>query len=256
MTSHVLMYHDVVTGEDFCQSGFQRPGADLYKLTCAQFEDHLEALAEAQPGAPGLVTDSTLPRWMITFDDGGLGALLAADMLEKLQWRGHFFITTAMLGQPGFLSASQVQELASRGHLVGSHSHTHPVPISDLSDEELEGEWHTSTHLLRSLLGYEIHAASVPGGFHSPTVAAAAAKVGLRHLFTSEPVSQVIQKNGQAEYGRFSIQQQTTAQTAVSLVQGGWSCAKQKMTWELRKIAKRLLGPTYLTLRARLLQVR
>lgn len=254
MKTHVLMYHDVVSGTDFRQSGFSQPGADLYKLTSAQFAQHLQALEQALPEAPGLVTSPKTPPWMITFDDGGVGAMLAADLLEERNWRGHFFITTAMLDQPGFLTSQQVRELARRGHVIGSHSNTHPVPISHLSLADLRMEWETSVGLLSDLLGGPPPSASVPGGFHSPAVGAAAAAAGIRFLFTSEPVSRVTKLQDHAEYGRFSIQQPTSAGKAVAFASGGWPCLQQRAGWETRKIAKRLLGPLYLRLRAQLLK--
>ena len=43
-----------------------------------------------------------------------------ADMLEPLGWRGHFFITTGRLGQPGFLTSAQVRELHARPCGIGT----------------------------------------------------------------------------------------------------------------------------------------
>ena len=40
---------------------------------------------------------------LLTFDDGGKSAVRIADLLEEQGWRGHFFITTAMIGEPGFV---------------------------------------------------------------------------------------------------------------------------------------------------------
>ena len=72
------------------------------------------------------------PRVALTFDDGGASALDIAGMLERRGWRGHFFVTTSRIGEPGFVGPDAVRELAERGHDVGSHSHTHPTYMGNL----------------------------------------------------------------------------------------------------------------------------
>jgi glycosyltransferase involved in cell wall biosynthesis/peptidoglycan/xylan/chitin deacetylase (PgdA/CDA1 family) len=256
METRVLMYHDVVPGDDQSASGFRMPGSGRSKLLARDFERHLHALAEAGTGAPGKITDASLPRWMITFDDGGIGAMTAADLLERHQWHGHFFITTSMLGEPGFLSRQQLRELASRGHVIGSHSHSHPVPMSGLTPQDLAEEWKQSIRILTAVLDQPVLSASVPGGFHNPAVAAAAAKAGIRYVFTSEPTPRVRQREGHLELGRFAIGRSTGAECAAALANGGWACHWQKFRWEVLKLAKKLLGPWYLRIRSWVLGAR
>ncbi len=181
-------YHEVTDTPD--ATGFQRPGAVPYKLSCDLFARHLAAFA-AGPRAPALITDVNLEQpgrhVLLTFDDGGASALYAGERLAARGWRGHFFIVTSLLGTRTFLDGAGVRELRAQGHVVGSHSHTHPGIFRELPHERMLEEWRVSGDGLAQLLGEPCLTGSVPGGDISPTVLRSAAEAGLRFLFTSEP---------------------------------------------------------------------
>jgi peptidoglycan/xylan/chitin deacetylase (PgdA/CDA1 family) len=183
-----LMYHDI--GDDPTASGFQRPGAHRYRLTPRAFAAQLDALAQGA-AAPALVTtvDFGHPgRYvLLTFDDGGKSALYASEELQRRGWRAHFFLVTGLLGARTFLDADGVRELRSAGHVVGSHSHTHPDIFKDLTPDRMADEWRVSQDRLAQILGEPCIAASVPGGDIAPPVLESADAAGLRYLFTSEP---------------------------------------------------------------------
>src|SRR5580658_945599 len=131
MRALAIMYHDVVEGAAYDSSGFPGEGANIYKLRREDFARQLEAIRAAVPaGAVSLIARrreiAGPPPVFLTFDDGGASFHAPiAGMLEQLGWRGHFFITTSRIGTPGFLDATQVRDLARRGHVIGSHSHSH-----------------------------------------------------------------------------------------------------------------------------------
>ena len=137
-----LLFHDVYVGQPN-ESGFDSAAADRYKLSLAEFETQLSALSRVRSDAPMLATDlpvsdtcetsDTLP-FLITVDDGGVSYYtVVADRLERLGWRGHCFVTTDMIGQRGFLTKRQIRELDARGHIIGSHSASHPTRFSACS---------------------------------------------------------------------------------------------------------------------------
>jgi peptidoglycan/xylan/chitin deacetylase (PgdA/CDA1 family) len=234
-----LLYHDVV-GEGAPQgSGFPGPGAARYKLTRQAFCAHLDALA-ALP-TPGV----------LTFDDGGCSAFApVAGLLEERGWRGHFFVATDYLGRPGFLTPAQVRELHKREHVIGTHSCSHPEWMSRCGHGELVGEWRRSREVLSELLGEEVTAGSVPGGFYSRSVARAAAEAGLKVLFTSEPTTRVREVDGCQVVGRYSIYRGTTGARAAALASGRLlPRLGQALSWNLRKLAKAAGGRLYLRLR-------
>lgn len=112
------------------------------------------------------------------------------DLLENLG-RGHFFITAGQIGKHGFINAAQLRELHERGHVIGSHSYSHPTRMSLCDDEILADEWARSVEMLSELLGEKVDTASVPGGYYSRRVAEAAAAAGIRILFNSEPTTRI-----------------------------------------------------------------
>ena len=194
MRAASLLYHDVVPTGEAQSSGFSGAVADRYKLTCETFEDHLSAivrrpLLQCATARQVLAAESFSEcPCLFTFDDGGVSALTEiAERLEVLDWRGHFFITTDCIGQPGFLSADQIRELHERGHIIGTHSCSHPLRIDLLDDQSLYDEWSRSAEILADILKTPTWCGSVPGGFSSRRVIAAAEQAGLKLLFTSEP---------------------------------------------------------------------
>jgi peptidoglycan/xylan/chitin deacetylase (PgdA/CDA1 family) len=251
-----LMYHDVVAAQSHAESGFAWPDAALYKLAPGQFDEHLAALAQATKCAPALAggnetkTDSPC-HWMLTFDDGGVSAYTEiARRLEARGWRGHFFVTTGRIGQTAFLQAAQIRELHARGHVIGSHSETHPLRMARCSWDELLCEWRVSTDKLSEILSERVRVASVPGGLYSRAVAQAAAQAGLEILFTSEPTAQSHVVDGCLVLGRYGIQADTPAATAAAMAAGAraprW---RQAAWWQTKKAVKTVGGATYLNLR-------
>lgn len=258
-----IMYHDVVARDEADQSGF--PGADaaLYKLEPEKFEEHLSAIAEARACAPANVfqvlsgTAGETPL-LLTFDDGGASAsTLIADALERRGWRGHFFITTNYIGTKSFMSRDEVLDLHKRGHVIGSHSSTHPARISYCSREEMLQEWKDSTSVLSDILGERVRIASVPGGFYSRKVAEAAAASGIEALFTSEPTMKCSMVDNCLVLGRYGIQNWMAAATCAAISLGHITPRlKQSLLWKAKKVSKALGGESYLKMRKALLAKR
>src|SRR5467141_1215391 len=160
-----LGYHDVT--DDPTTSGFRRPGASPYKLECRAFREHLDRLA-AGPCAPTLVCDIEWTRpgryLLLTFDDGGKSARYVGEQLCQRGWRGHFFIITSRIGTRTFLDAGDIRHLRSCGHMIGSHSHTHPDIFRAQTPDQIAEEWRVSGDILAALLGEPCVSAAVPGG--------------------------------------------------------------------------------------------
>ena len=234
-----LMYHDIVEDQFADTSGFIGADANHYKLSPETFAAHL---ASAKFDASRVV---------LTFDDGGVSALSpCADILELSGMRGLFFIPTDFIGRPGHCSAEHLRQLSARGHLLGSHSASHPVPISQLPASLLADQWSRSRAVLQDLIGSDIKDASVPGGFTSDRVEQAAADAGYRRLLTSAPTRFVRHVGDMRVYGRFSITRSTSVGTVARVIAGqNLPWLKQAAFWEAKKILKLLGGPTWLRLR-------
>ena len=269
-----LLFHDVYT-TDPSESGFVSDAANRYKLSVADFDAQLEHIARLRSdppvGSAGRGLSSGLapirgpegpplravpssdeskrqdPPYAITFDDGGVSYhTVIADRLEARGWRGHCFVSTDFIGQRGFLDASQIRDLDARGHVIGSHSASHPARFSALPFDRMVREWRDSRRLLEDLLGHGVRVGSVPGGYFSATVARAAREAGLTELFTSEPVTTIEQRAGLTLIGRFTIRLGDAPQAAMRLLaREPWARSIAWANWNAKALVKPLLGPAY-----------
>ena len=229
-----LLFHDVYAA-DPRESGFPSEAADRYKLSVRDFEAHLAGLAHvASPFA-------------VTVDDGGISYYTeVADRLEAYGWRGYCFVSTDYIGTRGFLDVQQLRELDARGHVIGSHSASHPARIHALGPDAIRREWRESRSVLEDLLGHEVHTASVPGGYYARQVAHAAGDAGIRVLFTSEPTCAVREERGCTLMGRFVIRRDDPTTLAQRLVSPSpWARRAAWVTWNAKGLVKPLLGPSY-----------
>ena len=240
-----LGYQDVAAGPE--ESGFQRKAALPYKLEPAAFARHLDAVA-AGPLTPSLVTQLELTRpgrhVLLTFDGGGKSAPRIGEELLRRGWRGHFFVSTGLIGRRTFLNPREIRELRQAGHLVGSHSHSHPDIYRELSWERMVVEWRQSCDTLAQLLGDPCEIAAVPGGETSAQVFRSAAAAGLRFLFTSEPRVDPRIVGGCWVLGRFCAKVTTSPEEVARLVQfQGW----RRHRWErrLKSVLSRSVPPLY-----------
>jgi peptidoglycan/xylan/chitin deacetylase (PgdA/CDA1 family) len=244
-----LMYHDIAPRERRDEVGFPGPLAGRYKLTLGAFEAHLDALAATGLKVGAYDASGPPPQVVISFDDGGASAPAAAGALERRGWRGQFFIATGRIGTPGFIDAQLLRELADRGHVIGSHSHTHPTYMGNLTRVQLDREWGESRALLGEILGALPRTASVPGGYLSDAVIASAAAAGYELLFTSEPTARVTGEKI-AVRGRYTIWSNTPARVAAAYARGErLACGRLWLEWNAKKLAKTLSPTVYERLR-------
>jgi peptidoglycan/xylan/chitin deacetylase (PgdA/CDA1 family) len=258
-----LLFHDVVPEGRWSDSGFVSADADLYKLSCDQFRSHLECLRRNLPGkfttAPEVLA-GTVPGYpfLLSFDDGGVSAATyIADMLEEFGWRGHFLVTAGRVATPGFLQAAQMRALHARGHIIGSHSYSHPLLMAHCSNQQLRDEWQRSGAILGDILGSPITVASVPGGHYSRAIATAAASAGIRLLFNSEPTTRSHVVDGCLVLGRFCVKRSHSPEWSGRIVAGSLAPRlRETVLWNSKKVAKNLLGEVWLRGRRKILERR
>ncbi len=243
-------FHDVVDEIPFV------PGhATMYTVERHVFGAHLAAI-RSQAGADAVKRVDETASYdrnavYLTADDGNVSNLTCiAPEVEKLRWIGHFFVTTNLIGRPGFLNAQQIRELHQRGHVVGSHSCSHPEWMANLTFNELGREWTDSCAVLNELIGTPTTVASVPGGYYSKKVAEAAAAAGIKVLFTSEPTTTEHLVNGCRVLGRYSVRRRTQPAVVGAIAAGmKWPRYQQAAAWFVNKAAKTIGGPLYLSAR-------
>ncbi len=257
MKAVALLYHDVTGAGRSTESGFGGSDAEIYKLTTENFERHLEAIA-ATGNLPVATIVEVLARPAIrsdvpvflTFDDGGTSATATANMLDRRGWKGHFFVTTNFIGSAAFVDATAIRDLHARGHVVGSHSCSHPRRLSHLADAELRGEWERSVQTLQDILGTRVATGSVPGGFYSRRVAEFASEAGIRALFNSEPVMRSEDVANCVVIGRFGLQRASPSELAANYArQDRQTLLREAIYWNTKKLIKAAGGEQWLAFR-------
>jgi peptidoglycan/xylan/chitin deacetylase (PgdA/CDA1 family) len=253
-----LGYHNISDAEG-CPRITELPQMAHYAVARPNFRAQLNAMDRNHALCPSLIQGDA--RWsdpsplFITFDDGLLGAYLqGAPELERLGWRGHFFITTDWIDRPGFMSSDQIRDLHSRGHVIGSHTCSHPLRMSKLSQRQLLHEWRDSCQTLSDLLGVRIETASVANGYCSRAVTHAAALAGIRVLFNSDPVTRVHQVDDCQVLGRYAVFHDSSSESVARMAAGAHAPRLQQwIASRTRSVAKHVLGRSYFFLRNHLL---
>lgn len=249
MKSIVLMYHDIYRKSPE-ESGFQNATAIKYKVNAKSFEQHVASIDK-------YLRDRKLPADTVkfTFDDGGLSFLTeAAPILEKYGFRGIFFISTAYIGSDKFLNVEDIKELVRRGHIIGSHSHTHPERISAIGLDEIKDEWKYSQMLLTEILGKPSIVASIPNGYSSDAVLNAMNEEGISKIYTSSPTTKVNKFRNSQIIGRYVITDNDDVSTVMSIVSSPLFRFKQNFRFICLGIAKAILGDTYLKIRNKMIK--
>jgi len=109
----------------------------------------------------------------ITFDDGSADQYMAADVLDKYKIQACFFVSTGDRDKE-FINArpvtklppmtwEQIKDLYGRGHIIGSHTVTHPN-LSRLQPYEIAQEMLESKKALEAAIGDKVEFFAFPYG--------------------------------------------------------------------------------------------
>ena len=247
------MYHELeLPGRSLCQSD---PGYVRYILSADEFAMQMQQLSEL--GFRGLNVSDALtfstPAVAITFDDGCETDLIsAAPILKQHALGATFFVVSGFVGKQGFLSHTQLRELADLDFEIGCHSMTHPY-LSDLDEAGLQREIVDAKIALEQIIGKPVQHFSCPGGRYDSRAMRVAKSAGYLTVSTSVPRANTIATD-KLSLGRVAI---TRGMGAEEFRQ---TCSAQSL-WklharsELRNSVKRILGNAlYDRLRASLLK--
>jgi peptidoglycan/xylan/chitin deacetylase (PgdA/CDA1 family) len=125
------------------------------------------------------------PSVVLTFDDGRASDFeVAFPLLLEAGTRAEFFVNTAAIGRPGFLSWRQMAEMQARGMSFQSHGHDH-VDLTPLPRRVVEWQLDESKRRLEDRLGSPVEFLAAPYGRLSRRVVEVAGQVGYRAVCTS-----------------------------------------------------------------------
>ena len=182
-----FLYHDIDFKSAARPSGFQSASARKYKLSEEVLNAHVSKLNKFVVNQQNNGDCSTTNSINFSFDDGGASAMYASELLETFGFSGIFFVVTNLIGKAGFLNVRDIRELSNRGHIIGSHSQTHPDRMAFLPLQMLKTEWESSKNILEDILGKRINTCSIPGGSYRLGTLQMTAATGYSKVYTSEP---------------------------------------------------------------------
>ena len=194
----VFLYHGLTSAQEFAAPSRERD----YWILAARFKEHLDQIRQSGYRAwlleelwhVGRRTPSTsatqgngwqAPRVALTFDDGLTSAYeIAYPLLLEAGMRADFFVNTASIGKPGFLSWAQILEMHGAGMSFQSHSHHH-LYLTWLPASTLQEQLRCSKRILEDQLGQPVDFLSVPFGDLNGRVLEAARDLGYRAVCSS-----------------------------------------------------------------------
>jgi peptidoglycan/xylan/chitin deacetylase (PgdA/CDA1 family) len=122
---------------------------------------------------------------VLTFDDGRAADYdVAFPLLLAAGVRAEFFINTARVGRPGYLTWARIAEMHDAGMSFQSHAHEH-VALPALSAQLLRNELRTSKRLLEDFLGRGVDFVAAPHSLVDRRVVDAAQDAGYHAVCAS-----------------------------------------------------------------------
>jgi len=112
------------------------------------------------PAGPGIASPAAPLAVTFTFDDGWADQLVGRQLLEQHGMVGTFYINSAFIGQPGYMTRAELDALAAAGHEVGGHTATHQ-DLATLSADEQNRQICQDRNTLLSW-GYQVTSLAYP----------------------------------------------------------------------------------------------
>jgi peptidoglycan/xylan/chitin deacetylase (PgdA/CDA1 family) len=122
----------------------------------------------------------------LSFDDGNVSDLdIALPALRERRLSATFFVVVGRLGQPAFLDAAGVRELAADGMQIGCHGMRHR-PWRGLDQRTLHEELVDAKTVLEHIVGRPVTDAACPFGRYDRRVVRTLRGCGYQRMYTSD----------------------------------------------------------------------
>lgn len=240
------MYHEVTDSPE--RERRKRKIDPAYSLLTGQFEAQMALLFHAHDLQVISLDDlkneeaDQRSRIALTFDDGLKGNYEHAfKILEDYGFPATFFVTVNDIASSRFMNWDQLVELHSYGHLIQSHTMTHPM-LGECDENQARYELERSKKIIEDKIGTEVRYLSLPFGSWNENVINIAQQVGYLAVFTSSIVSHH-RNHCLYQYGRIPIKDTYSIQKFAALLHPtSWQSSQLKRMNTLKNMAKKALG--------------
>ena len=190
MNHSILLYHEVTDFPERAKKIREIDPAD--SLPTRQFEGQMAWISEGQNTKVVTVDDlfyeaqDDSKKIVLTFDDGLIGNYLYAfNILEKYGFKATFFVTVRFISRINrFMSWEQIAALHKNGHLIQSHTMTHPM-LGACDESQITYELETSKKTIEDKIGAPVKYLSLPFGSFDERIVKIAENTGYQAIFTS-----------------------------------------------------------------------
>lgn len=151
-----LMYHEI---DNNCRT--------KYYVSLNNFINHIEVFKSYKNQIKSFKDldeiSLNVPLFIITFDDGHISNLRAAELLKNHNLYATFFIVYDFIGRKDYLSALDVKQISDWGHEIGLHGKNHESWLAN-SNSLLYEELFFAKSEIEKLINKSIIVCSAPGG--------------------------------------------------------------------------------------------
>jgi peptidoglycan/xylan/chitin deacetylase (PgdA/CDA1 family) len=184
----ILMYHEVTNIPE--REKQIRKIDPAYSLPSHQFEEQMVYLQNSKYAVISLDEGcdnplTSLKSVIITFDDGLIGNYEHAfPILQKYNFTAAFFVVVDRITKSRYMNWKQLRELHQDGHLIQSHTMTHPM-LGECNEKQIYYELDKSKKIIENKIGNVVKYLSLPFGSSNMKVIRIAKEVGYSAVFTS-----------------------------------------------------------------------
>lgn len=249
LVDRVILLHDIDSSD---RIGMQQIGSRFllsWDVVQKGIETAEKGLIEFDPLNESILKEKKRNIVRITVDDGGGSSIEIGEKLAQKNIKAYFFIATKFIGQKGFLTKTEINELNQMGHVIGSHSHTHPNPFCELSEAKIIDEVQKSKTIIEDVICEKVGTFAVPGGeIRNDTLSKLCdGSLGLDEIYISTPYQGQYffsSKFNTTVYGRITIERNMSYKKICDYLTGkGWRFAL--INYQVRRLRRELVYKKY-----------
>jgi peptidoglycan/xylan/chitin deacetylase (PgdA/CDA1 family) len=173
----------------------------------------------------------------LTFDDGNKSDVsVALPILQNHGCRASFFVSSKVIGDPGYMDEADIIRLRDAGMTIGCHGVDH-VRWTSLPTGELISQVRQSIEALSSIVGNSVDSVAPPFGAYNRRVLRVLREAGVSNVFTTDDREA---RSDAWMKPRFTVKAQTSLKEIELRFSGRLQRARRLRNW-VRQCARQYL---------------